>query len=565
MAAALPSEASVLAAWRAAFERCSRSGLSFAVVCALGLEADAVTATMQTSPRACRQRSTQPHDPAVYTCGYLAGMPIVLVTLDESQMGQNSAATTATHLLNTFPDTRHLLLCGIAGALILPGEQLDGPRDLRLGDVVYSKIDSKGASAYSQVDFGKEHPSGFVSSDSVSYRCSRKVANIVRDLEREANSSASSLGHTLQLTVGDIIAALPESLQRKFAAPDPRTDVLYPEDYEHAPEMEDRSCEQAHCELVRQVVRAPREPIGLPRVFGGHITSSNAVVKSAKARRALIEKTGGLCCEMETAAIAFVASCSTLDWFGFRGLCDYADSHKHKLWQPRAAIMAAAFLRMILKAFVDCTPELLVPPAASTSAAAAASSGGGGDGSAAAAAAARSAQAGNAASGSKRARRDRSPEQSIAISDAEHAANAAADADEVWRDHASPASVAQRWPAWDAKCNGVVFIYDTRDYTANTLAGRAARQVGTEWHEAPGSGQQVVFRTEPVLKLLQRWGMAENFLVRTANTDLGYITLGILGQHFETSQLKQLRKHNVPSDGKIAARQALRDAGYALQ
>jgi nucleoside phosphorylase len=35
-----------------------------------------------------------------------------------------------------------------------------------------------------------------------------------------------------------------------------------------------------------------------------------------------------------------------------RGICDYADSHKNKIWQPYAAVTAAALARELL-GFID--------------------------------------------------------------------------------------------------------------------------------------------------------------------------------------------------------------------
>lgn len=32
-----------------------------------------------------------------------------------------------------------------------------------------------------------------------------------------------------------------------------------------------------------------------------------------------------------------------------RGICDYADSHKNKIWQPYAAATAAAYAKELLK------------------------------------------------------------------------------------------------------------------------------------------------------------------------------------------------------------------------
>ena len=50
-----------------------------------------------------------------------------------------------------------------------------------------------------------------------------------------------------------------------------------------------------------------------------------------------------MCFEMEAAGLMNDFSCLVI-----RGICDYADSHKNKKWQPYAAAMAAACAKEIL-------------------------------------------------------------------------------------------------------------------------------------------------------------------------------------------------------------------------
>jgi nucleoside phosphorylase len=54
-------------------------------------------------------------------------------------------------------------------------------------------------------------------------------------------------------------------------------------------------------------------------------------------REKLREDLDILCFEMEAAGLMDV-----LHPFVIRGICDYADSHKNKVWQPYAAATAAA-------------------------------------------------------------------------------------------------------------------------------------------------------------------------------------------------------------------------------
>lgn len=38
----------------------------------------------------------------------------------------------------------------------------------------------------------------------------------------------------------------------------------------------------------------------------------------------------------------------TLPYLVIRGICDYADSHKNKIWQPYAAAVVAAYAKELL-------------------------------------------------------------------------------------------------------------------------------------------------------------------------------------------------------------------------
>jgi nucleoside phosphorylase len=58
---------------------------------------------------------------------------------------------------------------------------------------------------------------------------------------------------------------------------------------------------------------------------------------------------GVICFEMEAAGLMNSFPCLVV-----RGVCDYADSHKNKRWQPYAAAVAAAYAKEVL---------LMIPPA----------------------------------------------------------------------------------------------------------------------------------------------------------------------------------------------------------
>jgi hypothetical protein len=66
-------------------------------------------------------------------------------------------------------------------------------------------------------------------------------------------------------------------------------------------------------------------------------------MKDASVRDSIAEGQGILCFEMEAAGIM-----DELPSLVIRGICDYCDSHKNKVWQPYAAITAAAYSKALL-------------------------------------------------------------------------------------------------------------------------------------------------------------------------------------------------------------------------
>jgi nucleoside phosphorylase len=50
-----------------------------------------------------------------------------------------------------------------------------------------------------------------------------------------------------------------------------------------------------------------------------------------------------LCVEMEAARLMNDFSCLVI-----QGICDYADSHKNKRWQPYVMAMASAYMKKLL-------------------------------------------------------------------------------------------------------------------------------------------------------------------------------------------------------------------------
>lgn len=88
--------------------------------------------------------------------------------------------------------------------------------------------------------------------------------------------------------------------------------------------------------------RPPRQS-SQPVIHYGTIASGNKVIRDAATRDRWGNEHNVLCFEMEAAGIMNI-----LPSLIIRGICDYCDSHKNKLWQRYAAASAAAFAKLLL-------------------------------------------------------------------------------------------------------------------------------------------------------------------------------------------------------------------------
>src|SRR5205823_1808421 len=101
-------------------------------------------------------------------------------------------------------------------------------------------------------------------------------------------------------------------------------DMLFESTYSHVGGSE---CDR--CNKDRLVSRTPRDDREII-IHYGTIASGNKVIRDGATRDALCSELDGvLCFEMEVAGLMNSFPCLVI-----RGICDYADSHKNKRWQP---------------------------------------------------------------------------------------------------------------------------------------------------------------------------------------------------------------------------------------
>lgn len=300
-------------------------------VCALSIELAAAKALLD-------ERHENPthdlNDDNVYCTGSIAGHNVVIVCLPAGRIGNNPAAAVATHMRTAFRNIRFGLMVGIGGGV--PSTR----KDIRLGDVVVSEP-YKTFSGVVQYDMGKITVDGFERTGSLAAPPSI-LLSAIQTIKANQDIDESQLPTYL--------AELERyaKFQRHKAGPD----VLFEPNYNHEG---DESCQA--CDPNRQVDRNQRERGQEVEVHYGTIASGNAVMRSASERDKASRALGDVICfEMEAAGLMNTFPCLVI-----RGICDYADSHKNKRWQPYAAGAAAAYAKEVLSVIPMMSVSKILP------------------------------------------------------------------------------------------------------------------------------------------------------------------------------------------------------------
>jgi nucleoside phosphorylase len=243
--------------------------------------------------------------------------PVVLALLAE--VGNNSASSRATLLIEHFPSAQLVIMVGIAGGIPQPSVPA---KHVRLGDIVV--CDRNGVVQY---DFGKEElveglphithrfpprpPSALLLESTRLLEASELLGN--RPWVQWIERALQQLSATRPLIETDILAS----------STDPNVVIPHPVD--------------------------PMRVSGVPRVFGGPIASANNLLKNPLKRDQLKEKYGVVAVEMEGSGIADAAWNADIGYFVIRGISDYCDKNKGDDWQNYAAVAAAGYLRALLE------------------------------------------------------------------------------------------------------------------------------------------------------------------------------------------------------------------------
>src|SRR5665213_597159 len=258
-------------------------------------------------------------DPNRYLMGFIRGdspdeaqsdkhttrLPVVLTRLRRA--GTNSAASSATNLLRSFPSVQVVVMTGIACAV--PNPEVPA-KDVRLGDVVVS--DHRGVVQFDHVT----RSNGLDSLKSALPPPSSRLVDALNELEvNEYQNVKPWLNY-----IREIIDKIPS-----FARPD-----------------EDKLGESAE---------ADAEMASAPRIFRGVIGSSNTLLRDEEYRNYLRDHYGLMAIEMEGSGIAEATWNFDKFYFVIRGTCDYGDNTKGDTWHRYASAIAAAYTRALLDVY----------------------------------------------------------------------------------------------------------------------------------------------------------------------------------------------------------------------
>lgn len=273
-----------------------------------------------------------PNDNNTYTLGKMGKHNIAIAALPDGEYGTDTASAVARDMLHSFPNVRVGLMVGIGGGAPSPRH------DIRLGDIVVSAPGRDHGGVY-QYDFSKTiqrqsfQQGRFLNQPPMVLRTA--VTGIKSEYERKGNQ--------LEMKINVRLAQNPV-MREKYARPDPKTDRLYHSHILHVVSDRDycmHSCSDTPESLVSRIARTTEQG---PMVHYGLIASANQLMKDACVRDKLSAEKDALCFEMEAAGLMNHFPCLVI-----RGICDYSDTHKNKIWQGYAAMGAAVYASDLLK------------------------------------------------------------------------------------------------------------------------------------------------------------------------------------------------------------------------
>lgn len=317
-----------------------REDFSVAIICALEMESNAVELLFDHIWDANGDRYGKAlNDTNSYRTGVIGNHNVVLAYM--TGMGKVQAATVAKSCRWSFPCIRLALIVGVCGGV--PGGIEGG---IFLGDIIIS-------GEILPYDFGKQFPGSF--------QCRETASRSSGDSEVQAflRKLRSLKGREYLLSRTDYHLSTLRTRTCDYSCPARQSDQLFEPNYHHKHHDnskcktcgENKSCKKAQkatckalrCDRERLIVRS-RSSQREFSVHFGRIASGDTVMKSGKDRDRIADKEKVIAFEMEGAGIDGI-----MPFLVIKGVCDYADSHKNKIWQKYSAGAAAACMKSLLE------------------------------------------------------------------------------------------------------------------------------------------------------------------------------------------------------------------------
>jgi nucleoside phosphorylase len=300
--------------------RLSHDEYTVACICPMGVELAAVEGMLDE----IHESLPSSRDQNGYTLGRIGTHNIVVAFMPA--IGNNRAVSVAMQLLNDFRSIRFGLLVGIGGGV--PGED----DDIRLGDVVVSNPTATFGGVV-QYDMGKVTEGGILQRTGM---LKPPPTVLTANVER-LRAQQIRVGSQIPEHLTAMLAKYPNMRKKQYVYQGEEHDQLFDVTYAHKGGTTCQNCDGT------KVVERPARCDTDPEIHYGTIGSGNAVIKDGATRERLRKDLGVLCVDMEAAGLMDEFSCLVI-----RGICDYADSHKNKRWQPYAAATAAAYMKELL-------------------------------------------------------------------------------------------------------------------------------------------------------------------------------------------------------------------------
>ncbi|KAL4945797.1 hypothetical protein BDV06DRAFT_229971 [Aspergillus oleicola] len=249
--------------------------------------------------------------------------------------GRSAATAAATNLVRTFKKIRFVLMVGVGGgatnAPSRPGLRTP-TEDIFLRDVVVGCPHGNHGGVL-QYDMGVQHPGRYQIRSHLN-KPGTLLIQAAQNLQSKHGFAEGNMHDYIRQAILDL-----EKIGRtEFQCPGPEHDLLFEPEYYHRGTDTEKFCQG--CDTAQLVKRARPDT---PRVYYGLIGSADTVMQDGHLRDRMRQSDKVLCFEMEAAGLMDSFPCLVI-----RGISDYADTHKNKVWQPYAALTAAAYAKDLL-------------------------------------------------------------------------------------------------------------------------------------------------------------------------------------------------------------------------